>query len=94
MRTIRTLRSFRQDRRREARSHHRDTLTAKIDAIVQLLRADAPIPQGYRDHPLRGRWNGYRECHIHGDLVLIYRKIGTSDLFLVRLGSHSQIGLA
>ena len=94
MRTIRTFRSFRQDRRREARGSHRDTLVANIDAIVQLLRADAPIPQGYRDHPLRGRWNGYRERHIHGDLVLIYRKDGSNNLWLVRLGSHSQIGLA
>lgn len=94
MRTIRAFRSFRQDRRREGRGRHRATLAADIDAIVQLLRADAPIPREYYDHPLRGRWNGYRECHLRGDLVLIYRKVGDSELWLARLGSHSQLGLA
>lgn len=27
----------------------------------------------YRDHPLTGNWKGYREIHIEGDWLVIYR---------------------
>ena len=40
-----------------------------------------------------GIWNGYRNCHIRPDLILLYRKIGEQDLELARLGSHSQLEL-
>ena len=31
------------------------------------------------------------DCHVRPDLVLIYRKPDTEQLFLTRLGSHSQV---
>jgi mRNA interferase YafQ len=42
---------------------------------------------------LSGNWIGFRDCHIKPDLVLIYEKPGPLMLRLVRLGSHSEIGL-
>ena len=42
---------------------------------------------------MRGDWRGYRNCHIRGDLVLLYRKIGNDVLELVGLGSHSHLDL-
>jgi mRNA interferase YafQ len=36
-------------------------------------------------------WNGYRECHVKPDLLLIYRKEGEDILRLARLGSHSGL---
>ena len=35
----------------------------------------------------------YRDCHIRPDLVLIYRKPDADTLELVRIGSHSELGL-
>ena len=34
-----------------------------------------------------------RDCHIKPDLILIYRKPDDTNLELVRLGSHSELGL-
>ncbi len=58
--------------------------------VLELLSADIEIPERYRDHSLSGNWNGFRECHIRPDLLLIYQK--TDELLkLVRLGSHSEL---
>ena len=38
-------------------------------------------------------WKDFRDCHVRPDLVLIYRKPGPDTLELVRLGSHSELGL-
>jgi Bacterial toxin of type II toxin-antitoxin system, YafQ len=35
----------------------------------------------------------YGDCHIKPDLVLIYRKPNAENLELVRIGSHSELGL-
>ncbi len=40
--------------------------------------------------PLTGDWSDCRECHIRGDLLLVYRK-PDDVLQLVRLGSHSEL---
>ncbi len=41
--------------------------------MFQLIAADPPLGPERRDHPLKGDWAGYRECHIGGDFLLIYR---------------------
>ena len=42
---------------------------------------------------LAGEWHDHRDCHIRPDLILIYRKSGDDVLQLVRIGSHSELGL-
>jgi mRNA interferase YafQ len=42
---------------------------------------------------LTGEWQDHRDCHIKPDLVLIYRKPDADSLQLIRLGSHSELGL-
>ena len=42
---------------------------------------------------LSEEWSDHRDCHIRPDLVLIYRKPNDYSLELVRLGSHSELGL-
>ena len=58
-----------------------------------MLAADKPLPRRYSDHPLTDEWKDFRDCHIRPDLVLIYRKPDADTLQLVRLGSHSELGL-
>ena len=61
------------------------------DIIIQL--ADGiPLPAKNRDHALTGDWFGYRECHITGDWLLVYRK--EDDILvltLTRTGTHSDL---
>jgi mRNA interferase YafQ len=59
--------------------------------VAKHLERDKPLPARYGDHPLIGRWSGYRDCHLEFDLVLIYQKRGPDELALVRLGTHSEL---
>ena len=57
------------------------------------MTGDQPLEPRYRDHALSGDWKDHRDCHLKPDLVLIYRKPDDEVLQLVRLGSHSKLGL-
>jgi mRNA interferase YafQ len=93
MRTIEHTRQFRRDYKREKRGRHGARLDAILLHVLDMLANDAPLPPRLRDHPLSGEWSDHRDCHIRPDLVLIYRKRGEDALQLIRLGSHSELGL-
>ena len=63
-------------------------------AMLLLVAADGPLPIEYKDHPLKGDWEGFRECHIGGDFLLIY-KISSrgrhETVGFVRTGTHSEL---
>lgn len=46
---------------------------------------DEPLSEQNRDHPLHGDYEGYRECHITPDWLLIYVKDTEIKIFLVLL---------
>jgi len=93
MRTIEYTSQFRRDYKREAKGQHRQALQTELSAVVDALANDAPLDPRQRDHALTGDWKDHRDCHIKPDLVLIYRKPDLAVLQLVRLGSHSELGL-
>jgi len=93
MRKIRYTNRFKRDYKREKTGRHSKTLDATLMGIVKMLAADVPLPHNNFDHPLSGEWVDHRDCHIKPDLILIYRKTDDEFLDLVRLGSHSEIGL-
>lgn len=93
MRTIDRTHQFKRDYKREKKGRHREALDGDLLAIVALLAADTPLPDRHRDHALVGDWKDHRDCHIKPDLVLIYRLPDAETLELVRLGSHSELGL-
>ena len=93
MRTIKYTSKFKQDFKREKRSGHHKTLEHDFIAIVKLLVNDEPITEKHHDHALTNNWKDHRDCHIKPDLILIYRKFDHNTLELVRLGSHSKLGL-
>jgi mRNA interferase YafQ len=93
MREVKYTTRFRRDYKREKSGRHGKKLDALLMEAVNLLSADTPLPRRNFDHPLAGEWNDHRDCHISPDLVLIYRKPDDDSLELVRLGSHSELGL-
>lgn len=93
MRTIEFTGQFKRDYKRESKGIHRKTLAEDLNDAFKLLMADKKLPEKYCDHPLVGDWKDHRDCHIKPDLVLIYRKPDETTLQLVRLGSHSQLGI-
>lgn len=64
--------------------------SAEFAEVLHCLHGEKPLPAQYRDHALTSNWQGFCDCHIKNDLVLIY-KIEAEQLILVRLGSHSEL---
>ena len=93
MRTVRHTSRFRRDYKREKAGRHAKHLDAALMSTVAMLAKDEPLPRRYFDHPLGGEWSDHRDCHVRPDLILIYRKPDDKTLELVRLGSHSELGL-
>ena len=65
------------------------------EAMLLLIANDRPLGLEWKDHPLKGEWASYRECHIGGDFLLIYKvddeagRGGT--IVFVRCGTHSEL---
>lgn len=92
MRTIERASAFKRDYKRvKATPRHRKDIDALLSVVLEKLSADHPLPPRTHDHDLGGNWNGYRECHLKPDLLLIYRKADAGTLRLARLGSHSEL---
>lgn len=93
MREIERTTQFKRDFRRELKGQYTATLEAALTEVLRALITDTPLATHYRDHRLSGEWAGFRDCHIKPDLVLIYEKPDADTLRLIRLGSHSELGL-
>lgn len=93
MRTVKYTNRFKRDYRREKAGRHGKKLDELLTGIVTMLADDTPLPRQNVDHPLTGNWSDHRDCHLRPDLILIYRKPDSDTLELVRLGSHSELGL-
>lgn len=60
--------------------------------VINRLASDEILEQKYKDHPLKGEYAGFRDCHVKSDLVLIYSK--NKDALLLtafRINSHSEL---
>jgi mRNA interferase YafQ len=93
MRTIRRTAAFKRDYKRERKGRHRKTIDDDLLRVVTMLANDEPLAERHHDHPLVGEWKDHRNCHVRPDLILVYRKMDENTLDLVRLGSHSKLGL-
>jgi mRNA interferase YafQ len=91
MRNIESATAFRRDVKREAKGRYSKTLQVALSSVITKLAQDEVLDTRYRDHELIGNWQGYRECHIKPDLLLIYKKEGADLLRLARLGSHTEL---
>jgi mRNA interferase YafQ len=93
MRTIEWTGQFKRDYRREKKGRYRLRLDRELFPVIEALANDSPLEGNRHDHALIGDWRDHRDCHIRPDLVLIYQKPAGAILRLVRLGSHSELGI-
>lgn len=63
-----------------------------LDKVITMLQNDIPLEEKYRDHELNGKYQGFRECHIQPDWLLIYLKENyVLTLTLVDTGTHADL---
>jgi len=63
-----------------------------LDNVIDMLRQGQTLDIKYRDHALTGNYEGYRECNIKPDWLLIYYV--ENDILTLTLsdtGSHSDL---
>lgn len=61
-----------------------------LEKVIDKLRVPEPLEDKNKDHNLKGDYNGFRECHITPDWLLIYR-YHEEFLELARTGTHSDL---
>ncbi len=82
-----TTRRFERDLKR-MRKRGKDI--AKLKQTVRMLLEGKNLPSAMRPHRLSGTWNGFNECHLEPDWLLIWQQ-DEDALKLVRTGSHSDL---
>lgn len=72
--------------------------TKELTAIMEVIdllstKGFAGLPERMRAHKLLGNYNGYWECHIFPDLLIIWlqEEEPTNNIYLVRIGSHADL---
>lgn len=64
----------------------------KLKAVIDLLIAGNPLPEQFKDHPLRGDFAGSRDCHLEPDWILIYTLTENGrHVRFERTGSHADL---
>lgn len=80
---------FKKDYRKASK---RNLPIGLLDDIIRKLAAEEKLPEKNRDHALSGTWDGFRECHILPDWLLVYRiESGILVLTLARTGTHADL---
>lgn len=86
-RAVVTAKAFARDVKRLQR---RGLDMARLFAVVETIRTRQPLEPRHRDHALTGNWQGFRECHVAGDWLLIYR-VDDEAIYLTRSGTHADL---
>jgi mRNA interferase YafQ len=87
MKTITRTRQFDRDVKKMIR---RGKSFNVFKTIIEQLTSDQALGQKFKDHKLKGVFNGVRECHVEPDWLLLYINNG-DELILVRTGTHADL---
>jgi mRNA interferase YafQ len=63
---------------------------SKLANAIRLLGQGDLEDRQYQDHPLKGKYEGLRECHLSQDWLLIYHS-SLDQVLLVRTGTHADL---
>ena len=64
-------------------------LNTLYDILAKIIWEET-LPYYCREHNLSGNYNGYTECHVKGNWVIVYR-FSPGKVTFVRTGSHSDL---
>lgn len=63
-----------------------DTFQKRIEIFL-----NNPFDPSLSNHPLTGRWMGFRSINISGDLRAVYELVDRETAYFVAFGTHSQL---
>lgn len=92
MYSIKKTKTFKKSYKKLKKSGVKFSVIEDLKFVINTLASNNKLPKIYVDHELSGEYRGYRDCHIKGDLILVY-KIQKDILILVLadIGSHSEL---
>ena len=62
----------------------------RFHEVLGLLMVDGRVPSHRKPHKLSGKYEGYWECHIAGDWLLVY-DVTDREVIVYRTGSHADL---
>ena len=66
-------------------------IVEKLDNAIESLRNGQELHISFKDHALQGKLSDYREFHLSGDLLVLYKlhkELGLIEI--VSIGSHDD----
>ena len=87
--TLKTTTKFKKDYKRCKKRGYNMNL---LETVIDTLLSGEELDDKYYDNPLHGNYEGFNECHIQSDWLLIYTKV-EDELILVAsgTGTHSDL---
>jgi mRNA interferase YafQ len=65
---------------------------SKLEIVLKLLISGKPLPEKYKEHPLKNVRGNLIDCHITSDWILLFKRdIHEKLITLIRTGTHSDI---
>ena len=64
---------------------------ASLKSVLDSLKENGEVPRKYYPHMLKSNYNGFMECHVENDFLLIWRDVDSQIISLTRVGSHSEL---
>ena len=87
MKTFQFRSAYKKDLKRISPRQYDLSLLAEV---LNALRDGQQLPATRRDHPLKGEWKGWRECHVAPDWLLVYQATD-DEVWLARTGTHADL---
>ena len=87
---VRLTHSSRKSLRKYGRSKLIDANVFNV--LLVHLEQDKPLSVRFRDHKLAGIFDGFRECHIGFDVLVIYKRNEKEHLITISdIGTHDEV---
>lgn len=88
MRELKYTGQFKKDLKRIQNNPER---IANLKKVLKILQQTGMLPKEYKAHELKGEYEGYMECHVENDVLLIWLNVEENIIKLIRFGSHSEL---
>lgn len=65
---------------------------SQMDEVIKMLANGEQLPRKFRKHPLHGQYNGYFECHLSDDSLLIWKQEEKGRVIVLTcIGTHTEL---